>query len=155
MSVSVIQSPSSSNVISFFPSSTSSLSPPPTPKGKKRARAVLIRGSNSNTHVHVVPMFLPSSASLISGRTMAATAVDKETMERMQLASLTSRPTPNIRLEQRPRSTTTTRVSTKRPGRGRQRWTPPLPPPLPLLPPLRRRHPLRHPHPRLLRARWS
>ena len=97
-----VHSPLSSEVFSSF----DSLSPPPTPVAK---RGCHFFPSNASTPVEHMPMFFPTSASLLSPTRKVSLSSSKnhkenKNIERSTLASLASRPTPCLRLKPRPKN---------------------------------------------------
>jgi len=103
MSVS-IQTPPSSDVLSSY---NNGLSPPPTPM-VKRGRQFF--KSNDDTMPPEIPMFFPSSNSVMTGHLSCLKEdeeediKEEENVERRLLKLLASRPTPTIRLKPRPTS---------------------------------------------------
>ena len=102
MSVS-IQTPPSSDVFSSY---NNRLSPPPTPMAK-RGRHFF--ESNDDTMPPEIPMFFPSSNSVMTGHLSCLKDEEEDTkeeenVERRLLNLLASRPTPTIRLKPRPTS---------------------------------------------------
>lgn len=100
MSMSVsIQTPPSSVMSSSY---NNELSPPPTPVAK-RGRHFF----NSNDTTPQIPMFFPTSSSVMTGHLSCLKDEEKEikieeNVERRLLNLLASRPTPTIRLKPRP-----------------------------------------------------
>lgn len=102
MSVS-IQTPPSSSVFSSY---NNILSPPPTPVAK---RGHHFFESNDDTMPPEIPMFFPSSNSVMTGHLSClkedeGEIKEEENVERRLLKLLASRPTPTIRLKPRPTS---------------------------------------------------
>ena len=104
MSVS-IQTPPSSGVFSSY---NNRLSPPPTPVAK---RGHHFFNSNDDTMPPEIPMFFPSSNSVMTGHLSCLKEdeggikeEEEENVERRLLKLLASRPTPTIRLKPRPTS---------------------------------------------------